>query len=546
MNNESAEHPQSCEDGGITTLIIDSFYLCVAIAAIALNGFVLVGLAQLSHSSSSKRFLGIRRSVNRGHPRYQLKQMQYSVSVRHSRPDDNVADETTASTGNGSVFNNSKFSGRSFSSIPRSPSCPERLYYAHSPNASFKLEQSNYWLNQLNIGRKKSVRLSPQPKTRLTTALYLVYSLILSDLINACSTAINNIHSFYHPSGAFIQTQNVVFQIEPIGPCTRLILASLLCTSYNAALFSITGLMIDLYMGVVRSMHYREIEKKTLLKLFVVVWTVSFVSGFNQVLFPTFRLSNKTLPIHRRFLTPSEPCDISGDYDNGEFCYSHGSANLNRSGFVTGAILVFCSFSMIFVWGCALFHVRKQSLARTRTMRLANSQRSVSLPMINRVNGVVFALHGRRGSVQTHGILPSISPRCTERRFLRSAFVLLLLVALFSAFYVPSLVLDLCFLVTRKRLDFAPWMYHLVANLPVCASLVNPAIYSLRLYDVRIGLRNFKRRLMAPSDKSFVRRQLQVHQNQTFVSNSLATQLKIKLPPKTHVISGVVHMLPTT
>ena len=519
-----------CREDGLPTIFVDSIYLCVAIVTIILNSVVLTGLTHISYSSSSKRFLGIRRSCNRGHPRFMLKKLQYSKSVKTTRLQ--ASDEEDSAHFSGDGASTSKTYGTRFRynyTIQRSPSCPGQMSYLRSSQLSFDAKQTNYWLNQLNVGRKRSMKHSPQPKARLTTALHLLYSLILADLLNSVVTLLNLLLSFWRPAYAFVATPSGVTQVEAVEPCARLILSALLYTSYNASLCSITGLMLDLYLGVVHSMHYRVVPKGTLLRYIFGGWVLALLLGCMQIILPALQHRNTTALIYRRFLLPTEPCSALFLSNWTNFCILRGTANTFRSGFITGGLLFVCAITMNTLYVLSLRKVRMDSLTRTRTMRATGARRSASLPTIDKVNGITFPLHCLK---ITNDSVPKPIPRCIGRQLLRSSFTLLSLTALFIAFFVPTLTTDAYYVLTHKSPNLPPWIFDLVTYMPLCVALLNPTIYSLRLNDIHVGLHNFKKRLMARSEKGFVRRQLRLHREQIIVSTRLTAHLRIRLPSK--------------
>ncbi|KAL5963027.1 hypothetical protein TSMEX_009216 [Taenia solium] len=527
-----------CRGSEVPTIIVDSVYLCVAVSAMALNGLVLTGLAHLSYSSSSKRFLGIRRSCNRGHPHFRLKNLQHTRSVKVIRFHASDEEDSNPFTPNGTSIKTSGPEYRQVSNIQRSPSCPDRMFHPRDPQMRFTTKGSNYWLNQLNVGRKRSVKQCPQPKARLTTALHLVHSLILADLLNAIMTLMNLLLNFWRPYYAFLTTPNDVSQFEAAKPCTRLVLSAILYTSYNASLCSIAGLMLDLYLGVVRPMHYRMPPKSTLLTYICGNWAFALFLGCQQLILPALPKRDKNAPIYRRFLLPAEPCDILPYRNQPHFCLIHGTANTFRSGFISGAFLFICIVMMNTLCILSLQKVRKASLTRTRTMRAMDTHRSVSLPTINRVDGIASSLHGLKIA---HLTAPRINPRCTGRKLLRSAFTLLSLTVLFTIFFLPSLALDAYFILTDRAPKFPPWIFDLVTHMPVFAALLNPMVYSLRLTDIHVGLHNFKKRLLTRSEKGFLLKQLRLHHEQILVSTKLTAHLRIRLPARDTDVSPCNH-----
>lgn len=516
-----------CQRSELPTVVVDSVYLCMAISAMALNGLVLTGLAHLSYSSSSKRFLGIRRSCNRGHPRFRLKNLQHTRSVKAIRFHASDEENSNPFTPNGTFLNTSSPEYKKDSTIHRSPSCPDRMFCLRGPQTRFTTKESNYWLNQLNVGRKRSVKQCPQPKARLTTALHLVYSLILADFLNAIMTLTNLSLDFWRLNYDFLTTPSNVPQFEAAEPCTRLVLSVFLYTSYNASLCSIAGLMLDLYLGVVRPMHYRMPPKSTLLTYICGSWAFALFLGCQQLILPALPERDTNAPIYRRFLLPTEPCDILPYPNQSHFCLIRGAANTFRSGFISGGLLFICIVMMNTLCILSLQKVRRASLSRTRTMRAMDTHRSVSLPTINRVDGIASSLHSLKIA---HLTAPRINPRCTGRKLLRSAFTLLSLTVLFTIFFLPSLTLDAYFVFTDKAPKLPPWIFDLVTHMPVFVALLNPIVYSLRLNDIHVGLHNFKERLLARSEKGFLLKQLHLHHEQILVSTKITTHLRIRLP----------------
>ncbi|KAL5112812.1 hypothetical protein TcWFU_008796 [Taenia crassiceps] len=510
----------------------------MAISAMALNGLVLAGLAHLSYSSSSKRFLGIRRSCNRGHPRFKLKNLQHTRSVKVIRFHASDEEDGNPFTPNGTSLNASGPKCRKDPTIHRSPSCPDRMFYLRGPQIRFATKESNYWLNQLNVGRKRSVKQCPQPKPRLTTALHLVYSLILADLLNAIMTLMNLLLDFWRPNFASLFTPNNVSQVEAAEPCTRLVFSVFLYTSYNASLCSIAGLMLDLYLGVMRPMHYRMPPKSILLTSICGSWAFALFLGCQQLILPALPEPNTNAPIYRRFLLPTEPCDILPYPNQPHFCLIRGTANTFRSGFISGGFLFICIVMMNTLCILSLQKVRRASLSRTRTMRAMDTHRSASLPTINRVDGIASSLHGLKIA---HFTVPRTNHRCTGRKLLRSAFTLLSLTVLFTIFFLPSLALDAYFVLTGKAPKLPSWIFDLVIHMPVFVSLLNPMVYSLRLTDIHIGLHNFKKRLLARSEKGFLLKQLRLHHEQILVSTKLTAHLRIRLPVRETDVTSCNH-----
>ncbi|VDL47108.1 unnamed protein product [Hymenolepis diminuta] len=506
-----------CRSGDLPTIFINSTYLCIAITAMVLNILVLTGITHISYTSNTKRFLEIRRSNNRGHPRFKVKNLRYSKSVRTTRFRTSDEDDLNPFESDGASLNKAS----NESALPRSPSCPERMCCPRNSQTSLTNSSVNYWLNKTNLGRKRTFKNSPQPKARLSTALSLVYSLSLADLFNAIVTLFNITLAFWRPKNSFLTTPTGIYQIEAVEPCARLILAALLCTSYNASLCSIASLMLDLYLGVVRPMHYRVLSKNTLLRFVFGFWGLSLFLGCLHIVFPTLQLRDCSSPIYQRFLMPTEPCTISRNNDQENFCLHRGIVNVFRSGHATAGLLFILALLMITLGVLSLRKVRRDSLKRTRTMRIMASNRSVSLPTINRVNGVPINMRTVNFNV------PKNSPRCTGKNLLRSAFTLLSLCALFIAFFVPSLIMDAYFTLTGKAHKLPSWIFDLVTHMPICVALFNPIIYSLRLSDIHTGLRNFRKRLIARTGKGFVRKHLRLHREQILVSTKLTAQLQI-------------------
>ncbi|VDM31102.1 unnamed protein product [Hydatigera taeniaeformis] len=538
IENKNVSPRLLCRGSELPNIVVSSVYLCMAISAMVLNGLVLTGLTHLSYSSSSKRFLGIRRSCNRGHPRFRPKNLQHARSVKIIRIHASDVEDTNPFTPNGTSLNTSDTNYQKDSTIHRSPSCPGQMFYLCGPQKRFTATESNYWLNQSNVGRKRSVKQCPQPKARLTTALHLVYSLILADLLNATTTLLNLLLDFWSPNHAFVTTSNTISLIETVEPCTRLVLSMLLCTAYNASLCSIAGLMLDLYLGVVRPMHYYMLPKSTLLRYLYGSWAFALLLGCQQLILPAFPERDINAPIYRRFLPPTEPCDVLHYSNNLNFCLVRGTANTFRSGFVSGGFLFICIIMMNTLCILSLRKVRKSSLNRTRTMRAMDTHRSVSLPTINRVDGVSSPLHG---SKIVHLTTPRTAPLCTGRKLLRSTFTLLSLTVLFAVFYLPSLTLDAYFVLTGKSPDLPPWIFDLVTHMPVFVALLNPIVYSLRLTDIHIGLHNFKKRLLARSEKGFLLKQLRLHHEQVLVSTKLTAHLQIRLPTRDTDVASCNH-----
>ncbi|KAM7541078.1 hypothetical protein Aperf_G00000036702 [Anoplocephala perfoliata] len=503
--------------GDLPNIFIDFVYLCIAIVAMCLNILTLIGLFHITFTFNSKRFLEIRRSHNRGHPRFITRHLQHSKSVKTTRfhCDD---DEDLNS------FSNDGASSEFF--LPRSPSCPDQMYYPRNTHSIFTTNSGNYWLNKANLGRKRTFKNSPQSKARLSTALYFVCSLTLADLLNASVTSLNLLLTFWRPSHAFVTASNRVYQIKAVEPCARLILATLLCTSYNASLCSIASLMLDLYLGVARSMHYRAFSKNVLLRPIFGFWALALLLGFLQVVLPAFQPQNINRPIRQRFLLPTEPCTIPRNLGQENFCLLRGAANIFRSGYVTGGLLFICALIMISLCALSLRKVRRDSLKRTRTMRIMASHRSASFPAINRVNGVAINVRAVNLNV------PKESLRCIGGKLLRSMFTLLSLSAIFFIFFVPSLTLDAYFVLSERSPKLPSWIFDLVTHMPICIALFNPIIYSLRLSDIHVGLLNFKKRLLAGTRKGFIRKHLRIHREQILVNTNLTTHLRIKLPPQ--------------
>ncbi|EUB63600.1 hypothetical protein EGR_01682 [Echinococcus granulosus] len=518
-----------CQGSKLLTIFIGSIYLCMSISAMALNGLVLTGLAHLSYSSSSKRFLGIRRSFNKGHPHFRLKNLQHTRSVKVMRLHTSDEEGCNSFTTNETSMNTSGLEYQKDSSIHRSPSCPDRMFYLCGAQTRFTTKESNYWLNQLNVGRKRSVKQCPQPKARLTTALHLVYSLILADLLNAIMTSMNLLLDFWYPNYASSINPSDASQVKTAEPCTRLVLSAILYTSYNASLCSIAGLMMDLYLGVVRPMHYRVLPKSTLLRYICGSWAFALFLGCQQLILPAFQTRDTSAPIYRRFLLPSEPCDILHNPNRTNFCLIRGTANTFRSGFISGGFLFICIVMMNTLCILSLQKVRRDSLTRTRTMRAMDTHRSVSLPTINRVDGFGSPLHGLRTA---HFMMARTTPRCTGRKLLRSSFTLLALTALFAVFFLPSLALDAYFVLTDKAPKLPPWIFDLVTHMPISVALLNPIVYSLRLNDIHAGLHNFKKRLLARSEKGFLLKRLRPHRELSLNNTKPTAHLQIRLPPK--------------
>nr|CDS32122.1 Amine (Serotonin 5-HT) G protein-coupled receptor [Hymenolepis microstoma] len=506
-----------CRSGDLPTIFIGSTYLCVAITAVVLNILVLTGIAHISYTSNSKRFLEVRRSHNRGHPRFMVKNLRYSKSVRATRFRTGEEDDFNSYASDGASLNKEFHE----SPLPRSPSCPERISSPKNPQTSHANNSVTYWLNKTNLGRKRTFKHSPQPKPRHSTALYLVCSLGLADLSNAVVTLFSITLAFWRPKHSFLTETTGVYQIEGVEPCSRLFLAALLCTSYNASLCSIASLMLDLYLGVVRPMHYRAVSKSALLRFIFGFWGLSLILGCLHIVLPTIKLRDFPSPIYQRFLLPTEPCSISRINDRNNFCLHRGIFNVFRSGYATAGLLFILALLMITLCVLSLRKVRRDSLKRTRTMRIMASTRSVSLPTINRVNGVPINMRTVNFNV------PKNLPRCTGKNLLRSAFTLLSLCALFIAFFAPSLIMDAFFTLTGKAPKLPPWIFDLVTHMPACVAMFNPIIYSLRLSDIHTGLRNFKKRLLSRRDKGFVRKHLRFHREQILVSTKLTAQLRI-------------------
>lgn len=519
LDNSNISLRFTCRNGDLPSIFVHFVYLFIAITAMCLNILALIGLSHISFTFNSKRFFEIRRSHNRGHPRFKLRHLQYSKSVKATEFRGNDDEDLNPFANAGASMNKAS----SEFIFPRSPSCPDQVCCPRNSQSIFSTNPGNYWLNKANLGRKRTFKNSPQPKARLSTALYFVYSLALADLLNASVTSLNLLLAFWRPSYAFMTASNAVYQVEAAEPCARLILTALLYTSYNASLCSTASLMLDLYLGVALSMHYHALSKNILLRHICIFWGLALLLGFLQIILPTFRPQNVKYPIYQRFLLPSEPCTIPRNLDQENFCLLRGAANSFRSGYVTGGLLFICALIMISLCALSLRKVRQDSLKRTRTMRIMASHRSASLPTINRVNGVAL-------NVAFNFNVSKKTPRCTGRKLLRSMFTLLSLSALFFAFFVPSLILDAYFVLTERSPRMPSWIFDLVTHLPICIALFNPIIYSLRLSDIHMGLLNFKKRLMAGTGESFVRKQLRLHREQILVGTKL-TQFRIRLPP---------------
>uniref|UniRef100_A0A0X3PYY6 7 transmembrane receptor (Rhodopsin family) n=1 Tax=Schistocephalus solidus TaxID=70667 RepID=A0A0X3PYY6_SCHSO len=541
---ENASLTWQCESSGLVSSLLNSFLLCISIAAFVVNMLLLFSLAHLSYLPDSRRFQGIRRSMNRGHPHFRFKRRGVSESVRARSPTFEVNTDHFAHR----RFDPTSDKLSSFSaSLCRSPSCPENLLSPTLSSMEVKIEESRYWLSHLNIGRKKSFRSPPQPRPRITTPLYLVYSLILADLLNSTVTGARLISTLWPKNHVNSYSTGYYYRRTINGPCMILFLSCLQFTAYNGVLLSIVGLAIDLYLGIVHSLQYSGLERPRLLKYLISGWIVSLLFGSNQLFLPVFEDNPKVedtnpfvscSPLVRHFLLPSEPCFVQTKqlgHRIQRFCYLQGAANMYRSGFFTGGILLLSTLLVNIMCALAIFRLKKQSSLRTPAGRnISNWHRSHSLPIVNKLGAVVFSLHGKKAETKTSSLAHG-----TKRQLLRSFCPLLTLLVTFLILFTPGLVLEI-YIITRPRstspssqdcqFRFEPWVYDLISNLPTLCSLVNPFIYSLRLNGTRLGMRNLYRRITSRFQKGFIEKQLHLHKKHIFLQPNVQDNFRIKLP----------------
>ncbi|VDN10188.1 unnamed protein product [Dibothriocephalus latus] len=425
-----------------------------------------------------------------------------------------------------------------------------------------KTQESRYWLSQLNVGQKRSFRSPPQPRPRITTPLYLVYSLIIADLLNATATGVRLISTLWPKTHANGYSTDYYYRRTIQGPCMNLFLSCLQFTAYNALLLSIVGLAIDFYLGIVHSLQYSGLERPRLLKYLISGWIISLLFGSNQIFLPVFEDNPKVQdnepfipcsPLRRHFLLPSEQCFVRRKiigHRLQKFCYLQGAANMYRSGFFTGGILILSTVLVNTMCILAVLRLKKQSSMRTPAVKdIRDWHRSHSLPTVNKLGGVVFSLHGKKAETKTSSLAEG-----TKRQLLRRFCPLLTMLVLFLFLFTPGLVFEI-YIISRSRstspssssssspqdcqFRFDSWVYDLISNLPNLCSLFNPLIYSLRLNCTRLGMRNLYKRLTSRYHKGFIEKQLHLHKKHILVPPNVADNFRIKLPS-----GGSVVMIP--
>lgn len=523
MNDTLTEHYDTgwCPQWLPLMLVVECIVILIAVIAIVLNSLILLGIIYYGRRFPMTRFRGVRRSLNFGHPRFSsthLKGLSRQYSLHSRIRQRRISPSRTYSPRADGVFRKQK--------LTRSPSCPETLLSktirpAHAANGIHFSEC------RIPVNRPQASSFFTKSRRHLTTTLRLVCCLVIADLINAATTVstvlLSMDYSGRNEGKVSIHNQTSTSNREYVGPCIRLLLATLRHSAYNAGLLSVTGIAADIYLGLLHPMRYPALaETRRVTKCLIVLWILSIVLGSNQLYIPAILYSmdnslNATVQeqslLTMHVLPPSEPCYSKRGYTHpvSFYCFRQGAGNVFRTGFLTMVLLffAFCFVNVVYVVVHIQLPKRPCKYKHSSTI-LTSPMRSASLPVINNVQAIAVDLNGaQERSARISGALKWRS----SKGFVRSLIATRRVLGLFAVTFLPGIIAEIYSMYAvrhRHEIDtsstnslrmFLITSQEILANLPVCCAALNPILYGLRMPDVRLGLRNLRDKLSAAMAK---------------------------------------------